>query len=106
MTDPLDAKLHYILKSNGAIQRHFDEASERDYETLVPQIKQAFGEAGYIQAPELSGRMFYDRFMKNMAASSKAMPKRLDGVGMVGYMVDSVKDAAKRAAGLAQNGDR
>lgn len=38
----IDDTLDCILKSNAAVQRHYDKDSERDYDLLVPAIKQAF----------------------------------------------------------------
>ncbi len=40
----LDGKLDYILKSNAAVQRHYDKDSEKDYDNLIPAIKQAFAD--------------------------------------------------------------
>lgn len=41
----LDTKLDFILKSNAAVQVNFDEYSIKDYDKLIPEIKQAFMEA-------------------------------------------------------------
>lgn len=69
-----------------------------DFDDIIAQILQAFESEGYIQAPELSGRMFYDRFKAEL-------PQEFDGKSDNGdeswYWQSSVLEAARRAAGVS-----
>lgn len=49
----LDEKLNWILKSNAAVQVNFDTSSFDDYQNLIPDIKQAFADAGYVDASRM-----------------------------------------------------
>jgi len=110
----LDSKLDYILKSNAAVQRCADKDALNDYDKLIPAIKQAFSEAGYLQIPMvevvtrykqgkkpevfmvngkevMSGQEWYDRFEAELTSQTNVKTQ----FSWLGIMI-----AAKRASGL------
>lgn len=68
----IDEKLEKILDGpDGPIVK------EEEIVEAIAQIKKAFEEAGYIQAPELSGKIWLERFEKELDSGLK-LPKVMD----------------------------
>jgi len=95
----LDDKLDYILKSNAAVQRHFDKHAEADYDKLIPQIKQAIAKEQIKEVlsnpVEMTGQEWYNRFEKELEKYNLGILPTTKFFNRA-----KVLQAAKRAAGL------